>query len=46
MILREKFGYNSRREVFMTVIIFAILAAGIFLLELLIKNYIETHLEV
>ncbi len=30
----------------MTVIIFAILAAGIFLLDLLIKNYIETHLEV
>ncbi|MCI9066975.1 MAG: signal peptidase II [Lachnospiraceae bacterium] len=26
--------------------IFAILAAGIFLLDLLIKNYIETHLEV
>ncbi len=30
----------------MTVIIFAILAAGIFLLDLLIKNYIETHLDV
>lgn len=30
----------------MTVIIFAILAAGIFLLDLLIKNYIETNLEV
>ena len=30
----------------MTVIIFAILAAGIFLLDLLIKNYIETHLKV
>lgn len=30
----------------MTVIIFAILAAGIFLLDLLIKNYIETQLEV
>lgn len=30
----------------MTVIIFAILAAGIFLLDLLIKNHIETHLEV